>query len=1099
MALELQLSTGNARAELQAVEKSIAQLEQAFSRFSRLKAPTNTLDKISSFRGIEASAIASVDKLAAALNRIDTASRTLSNLTKGLNSLARVRVDSIATNTERVARALASLKVPPTITQLASDLARISSVSQSAARGLTSVGRSLATIKAPPGLSSSARSIERLNSSAATAAVGLGSFGRASSLANSTLAGFGIVLGGIGFARFTQDAYQAVTAVDSFKNTIAATQGTDAVAGEWKYLNETADSLKISLEAAAKSYGSFSAAARLAGVSTQDVHKIFTSMSEAARVLKLNQDQVKRSFNALEQMFSKTTVGAEELRQQLGDHLPGAMQLMAQAVGVSTGELMKMMKEGQVLSASALPKFADVLHEKFGAQVPAALRTAQAAITNFQNAIFRISEAFGRGLFGDDFRASLDGLATALNNPAFIQGVQSWGRAIGAFASAATTALTIVVSNFDMLSRAVLAVTALRLAPVAAAWAASLFALVTPILTATRATFQLQIALAAMSGLSGFGVTLQAAFLAAGAGARILMASLGPLGLALAGITFFMPDILAGLQEISVRAGSLGEALGLLADKFIGFFDRVSSASDTFSSIINWARDLLSSIPGVSSAFEFLGRTISMMLNPISTFLELIDRLVRILGGLPPPVYEAADSAKALGEKVGVVNTQSANATNSLNNFGNSARSLSGDLDNSAAAADRAASSYMRAASAASQLPGLTGGNAVINNNTRGSWELPGHTMADFYSGGGVTNSGSGRRGRVPLSAFVGAPHFAGGGVIGANGIPAVLHPNEAVVPLAGGGSIPVQMGGGGGQGILFLLKPLNDLIDINRQTKTEVARVWEATTVQTQLLVGKINMITDGLDRINTSISNGINTLKASLDSGLSSVTSSVGNVSETAIASALAASGIFGSGGADALTSTNGIKGGSIFGGAGQNSALSAATGRTPSAPRIFDEPRKDEMWKNLGEEDAAVEGFKFHIPTVATYEFGQFASGSPNAWKDTNGGFMAMLHPDEAVIPLKDGRSVPVDMPDDMMKRVSDYIVDRDERVMSRSSAPVYFEGGDVKVEVNMTINAKDVESFRASRDQMVRELQTDIDRSIRNIGKRSDIDDPTKRIT
>lgn len=56
-------------------------------------------------------------------------------------------------------------------------------------------------------------------------------------------------------------------------------------------------------------------------------------------------------------MLGKGKVTAEELRQQLGDRLPGAFGLMAKAVGVGVEELDKMMANGELLSGEVLPKF----------------------------------------------------------------------------------------------------------------------------------------------------------------------------------------------------------------------------------------------------------------------------------------------------------------------------------------------------------------------------------------------------------------------------------------------------------------------------------------------------------------------------------------------------------------------------------------------------------------------------------------------------------------------------------------------------------------------------------------------------------------------
>jgi len=66
-----------------------------------------------------------------------------------------------------------------------------------------------------------------------------------------------------------------------------------------------------------------------------------------------------------------------------------------------------------------------------------------------------------------------------------------------------------------------------------------------------------------------------------------------------------------------------------------------------------------------------------------------------------------------------------------------------------------------------------------------------------FKEGGLSTNPLSSTM--APASAFKGAPHFETGGVTG--GMPAILHKNEAVIPLSKGRKVPVDMGQQGKQG----------------------------------------------------------------------------------------------------------------------------------------------------------------------------------------------------------------------------------------------------------------------------------------------------------
>lgn len=104
-------------------------------------------------------------------------------------------------------------------------------------------------------------------------------------------------------------------------------------------------------------YARFTIAANGTGMTMAQVDDAFTSVASAATKLQLSQEQTVGVFRALEQMMSKGTVQAEELRGQLGDRLPGAIAIMSRALGVSTAKLGDMMKKGLVESADAIPKF----------------------------------------------------------------------------------------------------------------------------------------------------------------------------------------------------------------------------------------------------------------------------------------------------------------------------------------------------------------------------------------------------------------------------------------------------------------------------------------------------------------------------------------------------------------------------------------------------------------------------------------------------------------------------------------------------------------------------------------------------------------------
>ncbi|TDK50426.1 hypothetical protein [Antarcticimicrobium luteum] len=74
---------------------------------------------------------------------------------------------------------------------------------------------------------------------------------------------------------------------------------------------------------------------------------------------------------------------------------------------------------------------------------------------------------------------------------------------------------------------------------------------------------------------------------------------------------------------------------------------------------------------------------------------------------------------------------------------------------------------------------------------------------------------------------FANAPHYAEGTSNTSNGIPAVLHPNEAVVPLTRGRKIPVEGAGGGGNnfGDINIATTVNVEGDSNAEDSAKIAQ----------------------------------------------------------------------------------------------------------------------------------------------------------------------------------------------------------------------------------------------------------------------------------
>lgn len=133
------------------------------------------------------------------------------------------------------------------------------------------------------------------------------------------------------------------------------------------YLRETTRKLGLDFGTASAAFASFSAAAKGTGIGAETIKSTFEGISKAASQLGLSTDETQGALLALSQIISKGTVQSEELRGQLGERLPGAFNLAAKAMGLTTAELGKLLESGKLTASEFLPKFAAELNKTYQA------------------------------------------------------------------------------------------------------------------------------------------------------------------------------------------------------------------------------------------------------------------------------------------------------------------------------------------------------------------------------------------------------------------------------------------------------------------------------------------------------------------------------------------------------------------------------------------------------------------------------------------------------------------------------------------------------------------------------------------------------------
>lgn len=216
----------------------------------------------------------------------------------------------------------------------------------------------------------------------------------------------------IGLGMVARDIGQARMEMDRMQNALAAGTGSQSQgAAEFAFARSESDRLGLSLRETAEGYGQLVASSRGTALEGEKTRQIFSAVATASTVLGRSTEETSGMITALGQMISKGTIQSEELKGQLGERLPGAMQIAAQAMGVTTSQLQKMLDNGQLMAEDFLPRFAAAIQERFANQVPTAVRSSTAEFGRLKTAVF---DLMANGTSGDTLAAMFRASSTAV-------------------------------------------------------------------------------------------------------------------------------------------------------------------------------------------------------------------------------------------------------------------------------------------------------------------------------------------------------------------------------------------------------------------------------------------------------------------------------------------------------------------------------------------------------------------------------------------------------------------------------------------------------------------------------------------------------------
>lgn len=180
---------------------------------------------------------------------------------------------------------------------------------------------------------------------------------------------------------------------------------------------------------------------RVGGV--EPVFKSLDTLIDSVAAFGGTGEQLKRAGVAIQQMSGKGVISMEELRQQLGEAVPTAINAMADALGTSYSKLVKEISQGKVTAKPAILAMMQELERSFAGSAAAMMGTWGGAVAQFETGVKKLAVAFG-GLEEGGYSESgylktvtneLKSLNEVLGSPDMINSARELGKSLASLVS----------------------------------------------------------------------------------------------------------------------------------------------------------------------------------------------------------------------------------------------------------------------------------------------------------------------------------------------------------------------------------------------------------------------------------------------------------------------------------------------------------------------------------------------------------------------------------------------------------------------------------------------------------------------------------------
>ena len=190
----------------------------------------------------------------------------------------------------------------------------------------------------------------------------------------------------------------------------------DDYADAQDFLSDVSKKLAIPQDVITRQFTSLTASVLGAGLSIDDAKQSFLAISSSIRGTGGNLEDMKSALRATSQVFSKGKVSAEELRQQLGERLPGAFTLFAESMDKTPAELDKALEQG-IVTLEDFVGFSEDLLKRYEKNAELLAQAPETAGDRLQTELSVLKDNVGQLLrpVGAEFQTTFTGIVNQIN------------------------------------------------------------------------------------------------------------------------------------------------------------------------------------------------------------------------------------------------------------------------------------------------------------------------------------------------------------------------------------------------------------------------------------------------------------------------------------------------------------------------------------------------------------------------------------------------------------------------------------------------------------------------------------------------------------